>query len=102
MDDLERIELSAVLDFFAAAPPDVADAFDLAVLDLGGPAAFSIGAHPKMLLFNRALGLQGDAALPEIEHWFGSRGCRFAVSVRPGAALEGHSSSEAIVGGVHL
>jgi hypothetical protein len=30
--DLERIELSAVLGFFAAAPPDVARAFDLAVL----------------------------------------------------------------------
>jgi hypothetical protein len=30
--DLERIELSAVLGFFAVAPPDVARAFDLAVL----------------------------------------------------------------------
>jgi hypothetical protein len=50
VDDLERIELSAVLDFFAAAPPDVLRAFDLAVLDLGDAAAFSIGAHPKMLL----------------------------------------------------
>jgi hypothetical protein len=89
MDDLERIELSAVLDFFAAAPPDVADEFDLAVLDLGGPAAFSIGGHPKMLLFNRVLGLQVPAMLPKIEHWFGSRGCAFAVSVRPGAGLEG-------------
>lgn len=88
MDDLERIELSAVLDFFAAAPADVAQAFDLAVLDLGDAAAFSIGAHPKMLLFNRVLGLEGDAALPDIERWFGSRGCTFALSVRPGAELE--------------
>jgi hypothetical protein len=88
VDDLERIELSAVLDFFAAAPPDVADAFDLAVLDLGDAAAFSIGAHPKMLLFNRVLGLQGDAALPDIERWFASRGCSFAVSLRADAELE--------------
>jgi hypothetical protein len=67
VDDLERIELSAVLDFFAAAPPDVARAFELAVLDLGDAAAFSIGAHPTMLLFNRVLGLEADAALPDIE-----------------------------------
>jgi hypothetical protein len=38
VDDLERIEVSAVLDLFAAAPPDVAHAFDLAVLDLGDAA----------------------------------------------------------------
>ncbi len=88
MDDLERIELSAVLDFFAAAPPDVEQAFDLAVLDLGDAAAFSIGAHPRLLLFNRVLGLQGEAALPDIERWFGSRGCTFAISVRPCAELE--------------
>jgi hypothetical protein len=66
----------------------VADAFKLAVLDLGGAAAFSIGAHPKMLLFNRVLGTQDDTALPELEEWFGSRRCTFAVSVRPGADLE--------------
>ncbi len=89
MDDLERIELSAVLDFFAAAPPDVVRALDLAVLDLGDAAAFSIGAHPKMLLFNRVLGLEGDAALPQIERWFASRGCTFALSLRTGADLEG-------------
>ena len=89
MDDLERIELSAVLDFFAAAPPDVAEVFDLAVLQLGGPAAFSIGARPTMLLFNRVLGLDDDARLPDLEAWFGSRRCAFAISVRPGADLEG-------------
>jgi hypothetical protein len=88
VEELESIELSAVLDFFAAAPPDLADAFKLAVLDLGGAAAFSIGAHPKMLLFNRVLGMQDDTALPELEEWFGSRRCTFAVSVRPGADLE--------------
>lgn len=88
MDDLERIELSAVLDFFAAAAPDVAHALDLAVLDLDDAAAFSIGAHPKMLLFNRVLGLEGDAALPEIERWFAARGCAFAVSTRAGGELE--------------
>lgn len=88
MDDLERIELSAVLDFFSAAPPDVAHAFDLGVLDLGDAAAFSIGAHPKMLLFNRVLGLEGDAALADIERWFASRGCTFAVSIRAGVELE--------------
>ena len=87
MDDLERIELSAVLDFFAAAPPDVARAFDLAVLDLGYAAAFSIGAHPKMLLFNRVLGLEADAALPDIERWFASRRCIFAVSTHAGVEL---------------
>jgi len=97
VEDLERIELSAVLDFFAAAPPDVAHAFDLAVLGLGDTAAFSIGAHPKMLLFNRVLSLQGDAALPDIERWFDSRGCTFAVSVRPGAELE-DALDEAIAG----
>jgi hypothetical protein len=66
----------------------VAHAFDLAVLDIGDAAAFSIGAHPKMLLFNRVLGLQEGAALPDIERWFGSRGCTFAVSIRHGAELE--------------
>jgi hypothetical protein len=88
VEELEWIELSAVLDFFAAAPPGVADAFELAVLDLGGAAAFSIGAQPKMLLFNRLLGMQDDTALPELEEWFGSRRCTFAVSVQPGADLE--------------
>jgi hypothetical protein len=89
VDELERIELSAVLDFFAAAPPDVADAFDLALFQLGGPAAFSIGAYPNMLLFNRVLGLDDDARLPDLEAWFDSRRCAFTISVRPGAALEG-------------
>ena len=88
MDDLERIELSAVLDFLVAAPPDVAHAFELGVLDLGDAAAFSIGAHPRMLLFNRVLGLDGDVALPDIERWFASRGCTFAVSIRAGIELE--------------
>jgi hypothetical protein len=87
MDDLEWIELAALLDFFAAAPPDVARAFDLAVLDLGDTAAVSIGAQPTRLLFNRVVGLEEDAALPEIERWFTSRGCGFAVSVRLGAEL---------------
>jgi len=89
VDELERIELSAVLDFFAAAPPDVGDAVDLAVFQLGGPAAFSIGAYPNMLLFNRVLGLDDDARLPDLEAWFDSRKCAFAISVRTGAALEG-------------
>jgi len=89
MDDLERIELSAILDFFAAAPPDVAQAFDLAVLDLGDAAAFSIGANPKMLLFNRVLGFEEAAMLPDIERWFASRGCTFAISVSPGGELGG-------------
>jgi GNAT superfamily N-acetyltransferase len=88
VDDLERIELSACLDFFAAAPPDVAAAFDLAVLDLDGAAAFSIGAHPTMLLFNRVLGLDDYAPLPDLEAWFGSRRCSFAISVRPAADVE--------------
>src|SRR5207244_12616795 len=78
------IELSALLDFFAAARPDVAKTFDLDVLHLGEAAAFSIGAHPTMLLFNRVLGLEGDASLPDIERWFASRGCTFAVSTRSG------------------
>jgi hypothetical protein len=88
VDDLERVELSAVLDFFAAAPPDVAQVFDLDVFDLDGPAAFSIGAHPKMHLFNRVLGLEDADPLPDLEAWFGSRRCSFAISVRPGADLE--------------
>ena len=88
MDDLERVELSAVLDFFAAAPPDVAQVFDLDVVDLDGAAAFSIGAHPDMHLFNRVLGLEDAAHLPDLEAWFGSRGCSFAISVRPEADLE--------------
>ena len=76
-----------MLDFFAAAPPEVARAFDLAVLDLGDAAAFSMGAHPKMLLFNRVLGLEADAALPDIERWFAARGCIFAVSTHAGVEL---------------
>ena len=67
----------------------MAEVFDLAVLQLGGPAAFSIGARPTMLLFNRVLGLDDDARLPDLEAWFGSRRCAFAISVRPGADLEG-------------
>jgi GNAT superfamily N-acetyltransferase len=88
VDELESIELSAVLDLFAAAPPDVVDELELAVLDLGGGAAFSIGARPKALLFNRVLGLEDDTALQKLEEWFGSRRCTFVVSVRPGAELE--------------
>lgn len=88
VDELERIELSATLDFFAAASPDVADAFDLAVLRVGDAAAFSIGARPAMLLFNRVLGLDDESAIPDLEAWFGTRGCAFAISVRPGAGLE--------------
>jgi len=41
VDELERVELSAILDFFAAAPDDVADELDLAVLELDEAAAFS-------------------------------------------------------------
>jgi GNAT superfamily N-acetyltransferase len=88
MDDLERIELSAVRDLFAAAPADVTEAFALAVLELDGATAFSIGALQNQLLFNRVLGLESDAPLPELESWFGSRECSFAISLRPGAELE--------------
>jgi hypothetical protein len=63
-------------------------AFDLAVLELGGPAAFSIGAYPSVLLFNRVLGLDDDSRLPDLEAWFGGRRCTFAISVHPGTDLE--------------
>ena len=88
MDDLEWIELRAVLDFFAAAPPEVAHALDLAVLELDGAGAFSIGAYRELLLFNRVLGLDEHDRISEVEAWFQSRGCRFAVSASPGSALE--------------
>lgn len=88
MDELERIELQAILDFFASAPPSVAKELDLAVLELDEGAAFSVGAEPKPLLFNRVLGLADDRPLPELERWSRSRGCPLVVSVRPGAELE--------------
>ena len=90
MDALERVELSAILDFFAAAPRDVADELDLAVLSVDEGAAFSIGADPKPLLFNRALGLVDSARLVDVEQWFRSRGSPMVVSVRPGAEFERH------------
>jgi hypothetical protein len=88
VEELERIELAAILDFFAAAPPDVVDELDLAVLELDEGAAFSIGAEPKPLLFNRVLGLADDGALPEIERWSASRDCPLAVSAGPHVELE--------------
>ena len=90
MDELERVELLAILDFFAAAPADVADELDLAVLSIDDGAAFSIGADPKPLLFNRALGLANSARVMEVEQWFRSRNCPLVVSVRPEAELEHH------------
>ena len=88
MDALERIELAAVLDLFAAAPPDVAAELDLDVLLLDEGAAFSVGAEPKPLLFNRALGLVDAGSLSEVERWSASRGCPLAVSLPAGAELE--------------
>jgi GNAT superfamily N-acetyltransferase len=93
VDALERIELAAVLDLFAAAPPDVAAELDLAVIQLDAGAGFSIGAEPKPLLFNRALGLEDDRPLSELERWSASRDCPLAVSVPAGAELE-HSLRE--------
>ena len=88
MDELERIELAAILDFFAAAPPEVADELDLAVLELEDGAAFSIGAEPKPLLFNRVLGLTDHGALLQLERWSTSRDCPLAVSLHLDAELE--------------
>ena len=89
MHELERIELRAILDFFAAAPPEVANELDLAVLELAdGGAAFSIGAEPKPLLFNRVLGLTDHGHLSELEGWSRARDCPLAVSVSGGAELE--------------
>ncbi len=89
MDELERVELLAILDFFAAAPADVALELDLAVFARDDVTAFSIGADPKPLLFNRALGVVDSSHLSVLEQWFGSRSCPLAVSIRPGAELEG-------------
>jgi hypothetical protein len=88
VDELERIELTAILDFFAAAPPEVVGELDLAVLELDEGAAFSIGAEPKPLLFNRVLGLTDPGSLPELERWSTSRDCPLAISVSPDAELE--------------
>lgn len=88
MDELERIELAALLDFFAAAPPDIVEELDLAVLEFDEGAAFSIGAEPKPLLFNRVLGLRDVGPLPELERWRASRDCPLAVSARSEAELE--------------
>ena len=88
MDELERVELLAILDFFAAAPADAAEELDLAVLELDDAAAFSIGIDPKPLLFNRAIGLVESAQLRNVEQWFRSRGCPLAVSIVPGSGLE--------------
>jgi GNAT superfamily N-acetyltransferase len=92
VDALEQIELAALLDFFAAAPPDVSAELDLAVLELDEGAALSVGAEPKPLLFNRALGLADEGALSELEHWSRSRDCPLAVSLRPGSELQRHLS----------
>ena len=89
VDELERVELSAILDFFAAAPDDVADELDLAVLELDEAAAFSIGAEPKPLLFNRVLGLTDHHPLRELEQWSASRDCPLAVSTLDSTELEG-------------
>ena len=87
MDELERIEVAAVLDFFAAATPEIAAGQDLAVLDLDGAVAFSWGALPTWRLFNRVVGLESDSRLPEAEAFFASRKCSFAISLTPESRL---------------
>ena len=88
MDDLERVELLSVLDLFAAAPADLAAELDLAVLELGGATAFSVGAEPKPLIFNRVVGLADEGTVPELVRWAASRGCPLAVPLRQGSGLE--------------
>jgi hypothetical protein len=88
MDDLERVELLSVLDLFAAAPSELAAELDLALLEVGGATAFSVGAEPKPLIFNRVVGLADEGALPELVHWAASRGCPLAVPLRQGSGLE--------------
>ena len=102
MDELERIELAALLDFFAAAPADVVAELDLAVLELDEGAAFSIGAEPKPLLFNRALGLRDDEAFPELERWSRSRNCPLVVSVRAESDVERQLSGRGLERGQTL
>ena len=88
MDELERVELLSVLDLFAAAPADLRDELDLAVLELDGATAFSVGADPKPLIFNRVVGLVDDAPLPQLERWCAQRRCPLVVPLQPGTALE--------------
>lgn len=88
MDDLERVELLSVLDLFAAAPPELAAELDLAVLELDGATAFSVGAEPKPLIFNRIVGLADEGPLAELERWFASRSCPLAIPLQPGSPLE--------------
>lgn len=88
MDELERIEISAYRTVFGEAPRDVARELGLASVDVDGGIAVSTTAMPQSRLFNRVLGVEDAAPLAELESWYRSRGCTFAVTVVPGSPLE--------------
>lgn len=57
-------------------------------MDVDGGIAVSTTAMPQSRLFNRVLGVEDPAPLAELDSWYRSRGCAYAVTVVPGSSLE--------------
>jgi GNAT superfamily N-acetyltransferase len=88
-DGLERAELAAMADVARAAPPEVAEAQGIALLEPGAAVALSVRTLSGARMFNHALGVADEAQLDALEAFYAAQGCAFFVSTAPGAALDG-------------
>ncbi len=84
---IERVEVHAWRDLFAAAPPLAASALGLAGRELGGAYALSAPTL-ESLMFNRVVGLGmtrpvSDALLDAIVSHYGDRSAPFEVNLCP-------------------
>jgi len=84
---IERVEVEAWRDLFAAAPPLAASALGLAGRELGGAYALSAPTL-ETLMFNRVVGLgmarpATDALLDAIVSHYSERGAPFEVNLCP-------------------
>lgn len=88
---IEHVEIAAVADLFAAAPPAVADVLGVAAATIGGAFCSSTTglASSRELNHVHGLGIDGaavtDAALDAIAAWYAERDGAHVVGIVPGA-----------------
>jgi hypothetical protein len=90
---LDRIEFAGAVDFFRAAPAELAERYGIRVEKTGTATCVGAAGLPGVPMINRALGLgqareATDDEIARIAEFFRELGVRFYLPVSPGARPE--------------
>ncbi|HJZ61078.1 MAG TPA: hypothetical protein VKD47_02860 [Miltoncostaeaceae bacterium] len=88
--ELERVEAAACADLHRAAPPELAERYGIRAVEVAGATCRAVAALPGVRMLNHVVGLgvgapAPEGAIDEIDAFYRSAGCRYAVGLSPEA-----------------